>query len=214
MARDLNPKCKQCRREGVKLFLKGDRCFGSKCAIVKRNFIPGMHGEKQGRGGSGRMTGYGMQLREKQKAKRTYRILERQFRNYFKKAVRRKGDTRSILFSLLEKRLDNAVYRAGFAANRDQARQLVNHGHFTVNGKKVTIPSFQVDIKDKIGIRPSSLAKMESFKTLGERLKGKEIPEWLAVEPKELTAVVVGEPSLEKNRPNFDLKQITEFYSR
>lgn len=213
MARDLNPKCKQCRREGIKLFLKGDRCFGSKCAIVKRNYIPGMHGIKLGRAGTGRLSGYGQQLREKQKAKRTYHILEKQFQNYFKKAVRKRGDTGAFLFSFLEKRLDNAVYRAGLAVNRIQARQFVNHGHISVNGRRVSIPSYQVKIKDKIAIMPASL-KFEHFKSLPEKLKNKEITEWLDMELKNLTATVVDEPSLEKQRPNFDLKQVTEFYSR
>ena len=148
MARDLNAKCKQCRREGVKLFIKGERCNSSKCAMVKRNYIPGIHGIKLGRGG--RLTGYGIQLREKQKAKRMYRILEKQFRNYFDKAIHKTGETGDNLFNLLETRLDNVIYKAGFGNSRDAARQLISHYHFLVNGKKVNIPSFQVKVKDKI----------------------------------------------------------------
>ncbi|KKR04435.1 MAG: 30S ribosomal protein S4 [Parcubacteria group bacterium GW2011_GWC2_39_14] len=211
MGRPLDTKCKQCRREGVKLFLKGDRCGTSKCALTKRNYVPGMHGPKLGRGG--RLSGYGLQLREKQNAKRTYRMLERQFRGYFDKVVKRPGDTGENLFKLLEMRLDNVVYRAGFATSRDGARQMVNHGHIRVNGKKVSIPSYQVKIKDKITIKDLSKGK-ELFNGLSEKLQTKEFVDWLIVEPKECVATVVDMPTLAKNKPGFDLKMIVEYYSR
>ncbi len=211
MARNLDPKCKQCRRERAKLYLKGERCNSSKCAMVKRNYIPGIHGIKQGKGA--RLTGYGIQLREKQKAKRTYRILEDQFRKYFDKAIARTGDTGENLFKLLESRLDNVVYKAGFAVSRDAARQFIGHNHFLVNGKKVNIPSFQVHIKDKITIKPKSLG-MEKFSSLTETLKNVQIPEWLSVDMKELIITVVDEISLEKSNPGIDLKLIIEYYSR
>lgn len=211
MARNLTNKCKQCRREGVKLFLKGERCNSSKCAIAKRNFVPGLHGPKMGKGS--RLSGYGLQLREKQKAKRTYKILERQFRNYFKKAIDKVGDTGAILFKFLELRLDNAVYRSGFTTNRDQARQLVNHGHVLVNGKKVDIPSYQLKVKDKITLKPKLLEK-ESFKNVAERLGKLELPHWLSMDAKNLEATIIELPELQKNHPNFDLKLIIEFYSR
>jgi small subunit ribosomal protein S4 len=212
MARSLDAKCKQCRREGSKLFLKGEKCFTSKCSLVKRNYIPGVHGPKLGRGK--RQTNYGVQLREKQKAKRTYRILESQFRKYFTRAINKAGDTGENMFVQLEIRFDNAVYRAGLAASRDKARQLIGHGHFEINGKKVTIPSYQIKLKDKITIREKSKA-MEPFAILVETLKNQqEIPEWLLVDPKELSAVVTGVPNLVKDKPGFDLTLITEYYSR
>lgn len=197
----------------MKLFLKGERCFSSKCALTKRNYIPGVHGVKLGRGG--RMTGYGTQLREKQKAKRTYRILEAQFKKYFDEAKKKKGNTAELLFQLLERRLDNVVFQAGFATGRNLARQLVRHGHFLVNGKKVNIPSFSVKTKDKITVKPTKL-KSKYFQELAEKMKGKEkeMPEWLAFDSKQGEVTVVGMPEWQKTEPNFDLKQVIEFYSR
>ncbi|MBI5077636.1 30S ribosomal protein S4 [Candidatus Falkowbacteria bacterium] len=211
MARNLDPKCKQCRREGVKLFLKGERCLGSKCALIKRNYVPGVHGPKLGRGG--RLTGYGTQLREKQKAKRTYLILERQFKKYFDMAIKKRGDTGKFLFQLLERRLDNVVFRAGMFLSRGLARQFVLHGHFLINGKKVDIPSYQVKVKEKISIAPSSLKKT-AFQGLAEKMKGKELSDWLVFDPAALEITVVDSPDLEKSPTAFDLKQIIEFYSR
>ena len=156
MSKDLDHKCKQCRREGVKLFLKGEKCYGPKCPIVRRNYPPGIHGAKKTRQ---RLTEYGHQLREKQKAKKIYGILERPFRNYYQKAIKQKGDTNEILGQLLEMRLDNVIYRLGLAKSRKAARQLVSHGFFLVNGKKVNIPSYQVKIKDEITIKPSLVLK-------------------------------------------------------
>jgi len=154
MARDLSPKCKQCRREGTKLFLKGERCLTEKCAFERRSYPPGQHGR-----GRIKQSEYLLQLREKQKARRTYRLLEKQFRSYYEKAARKSGVTGENLLRILETRLDNVVYRLGFAASRDQARQLVRHGHFLVNGRRVNIPSFQVKPNDIVALRTGSPAE-------------------------------------------------------
>src|SRR5713226_2395451 len=145
------PVCRLCRRDGMKLFLKGERCYTSKCAIERRKYAPGQHGQKQRK-----LEEYGIQLREKQKLKRIYRLMERQFRNYFDEAVRRRGVTGETLLQLLESRLDNAVYRLGYGLSRRQARQLVNHGHFVVNGKPVDIPSYQLRVGDSVAVAPRS----------------------------------------------------------
>ena len=154
MARDLSPKCKQCRREGTKLFLKGERCLTEKCAFERRSYPPGQHGR-----GRIKQSEYLLQLREKQKARRTYRLLEKQFRSYYEKAARKSGVTGENLLRILETRLDNVVYRLGFAASRDQARQLVRHGHFLVNGRRVNIPSYQVKTNDIVALRTGSPAE-------------------------------------------------------
>ena len=153
MARYSGPVCRLCRREGMKLFLKGERCYTEKCAIEKRNFVPGQHGKTRKQ----KIVGYGVQLREKQKVKRIYGVLEDQFRRYFETADRQRGITGETLLQLLERRLDNVIYRLGLATSRPQARQLVRHGHFTVNGKKVDIPSYSVRAGDIVAVRPSSL---------------------------------------------------------
>src|SRR3712207_6788294 len=170
------PVCRLCRRDGVKLFLKGERCYTSKCAIERRKYAPGQHGQRQRK-----LADYGIQLREKQKLKRIYRVLERQFQNYFKEAVRRKGVTGEILLQLLELRLDNVVYRLGMGLSRRQARQLVNHAHFQVNGKKVNIPSYQVRPGDVVSVAPKSReagAIVEAIQATG----GRRVPEWLSVD--------------------------------
>ena len=154
MARALSPKCKQCRREGTKLFLKGERCLTEKCAFERRSYPPGQHGR-----GRIKQSEYLLQLREKQKARRTYRLLEKQFRSYYEKAARKSGVTGENLLRILETRLDNVVYRLGFAASRDQARQLVRHGHFLVNGRRVNIPSYQVKTNDIVALRTGSPAE-------------------------------------------------------
>jgi small subunit ribosomal protein S4 len=155
MARYSGPVCRLCRREGMKLFLKGERCYTEKCAIEKRNFPPGQHGKTR----KAKLAGYGVQLREKQKVKRIYGVLEDQFRRYFESADRTRGITGETLLQLLERRLDNVAYRLGFAASRAQARQLVRHGHFQVNGRRVNIPSFQVKPDDVITMSPNSSAQ-------------------------------------------------------
>jgi small subunit ribosomal protein S4 len=151
MARSLGPKCKQCRREGMKLFLKGERCLTEKCAVERRSYPPGEHGR-----GRIKQSEYLLQLREKQKARRYYGILEKQFRNYYEKAAKASGITGEALLRMLETRLDNVVYRLGFAASRAQARQLIRHGHFQVNGRRVNIPSFQVKPNDVVSLKPGS----------------------------------------------------------
>src|ERR671918_853013 len=152
MARYIGPVCRLCRREGMKLFLKGERCYTDKCAIEKRNFAPGQHGKARKQ----KMAGYGVQLREKQKVKRMYGVLEDQFRRYFEVADRTRGITGETLLQLLERRFDNVIYRLGLATSRAQARQLVRHGHFLVNGRKVDVPSYSVRVGDLIGVRTGS----------------------------------------------------------
>ena len=174
MARYIGPVCRLCRREGMKLFLKGERCYTDKCAIEKRNVPPGQHGRAR----KAKMAGYGVQLREKQKVKRTYGVLESQFRRYFEAADRQKGVTGELLLQMLERRLDNVVYRLGFATSRAQARQLVRHGHFNVNGKKVDIPSYSVRSGDSIAVRVAS-AQNTTIQHAMEEVKGRGIPEWL-----------------------------------
>ena len=177
MARYLGPVCRLCRREGMKLFLKGERCYTEKCAIEKRNVPPGQHG----RGRKAKLVGYGVQLREKQKVKRTYGVLENQFRRYFEAADRQKGITGELLLQSLERRLDNVVYRLGFATSRAQGRQLVRHGHFTVNGRKVDIPSYAVRPGDVVAVRASS-GQNPTIQHAMEEVKGRGIPEWLTLD--------------------------------
>jgi len=209
MARYAGPVCRLCRREGMKLFLKGERCNGEKCAIERRNVPPGQHGK----GRRARMLGYGLQLREKQKVKRMYGVLERQFRRYFAEADRRKGVTGETLLQLLERRLDNVVYRLGFATSRPQARQLVRHGHFTVNGRRADIPSFSIKDGDTIAVRPSS-AKNPAILYAMEEVKGRGIPEWLIVDGEGLTGRLTAAPTREQlNLPVQD-QLIVELYSK
>ena len=209
MSKDLNPKCKQCRREGIKLFLKGDKCYTQKCPIVKRNYPPGLHGPK----GRGRTTGYGLQLREKQKAKRIFGILETQFRNYFEKAINKTGDTGDTFYKLLKMRLDNVVYEAGFSKSRKQARQLVSHGHILVNDKKVNIPSYQLKANDKITLKKKSL-ESKFVKDLTAKIEKYEVPAWIYLEKKNLEAKILELPSYDAKTAPFSMKLIIEFYSR
>lgn len=202
------PLCRLCRREGIKLFLKGERCYTSKCAIERRKYPPGQHGQRQRK-----LAEYGVQLREKQKLKRIYRVLERQFRNYFKEAVRRKGVTGELLLQLLELRLDNAVYRLGFGISRRQARQLANHGHFLVNGKKVNIPSYQLRPGDSIAVAASSRqagAITESLNTTG----GRRTPEWLTLDREAMSGRVATVPTRDQIDTQVNEALIVEFYSR
>src|SRR5512146_2446594 len=177
MARYIGPVCRLCRREAMKLFLKGERCYTEKCAIEKRNFPPGQHGKTR----KAKHAGYGLQLREKQKVKRIYGVLEDQFRGYFEAAERARGITGVTLLQLLERRLDNAVYRMGFATSRPQARQLVRHGHFLVNGKKVDIPSYSLKQGDVVTVRSTSKENASILHAVGE-VKGRGIPEWISLE--------------------------------
>lgn len=209
MARNLNNKCKQCRREGQKLFLKGERCNSSKCAMVKRNFPPGVHGIK----GYPRLTDYGVQLREKQKAKKIYRLMEKQFKNYFLKASKTKDNTENILLQLLEMRLDNVIFRANFVKSRNLARQLISHGHFLINNKKVNIPSCQVKVGDIISLKEKSQA-LKTFSNLKEQLKKTEPVSWLTIDPAKFEIKITDKPKLEEAKGEFDPKLIIEFYSR
>jgi small subunit ribosomal protein S4 len=193
----------------MKLFLKGDRCFKEKCAIERRGYPPGQHGTRRGR----RMQGYGIQLREKQKVKRIYGVLERQFRLYFKNADRKKGITGENLLVMLERRLDNVVYSLGFAASRAQARQLTRHGHVLVNGRKVTIPSYQVRPEDQIVIREKS--RNNAFiRASVETARGRGVPEWLELDPENFTGKVVRQPTREDIKLPIQEQLIVELYSR
>jgi small subunit ribosomal protein S4 len=208
MARYKDAVCRLCRREGVKLYLKGDRCYSPKCAIDRRGYAPGQHGQMRKK-----QSEYGLQLREKQKARRTYGILEKQFRNYYKKAVRQKGVTGENLLRLLETRLDNVVYRMGFAASRPQARQLVRYGHVEVNGKRVTIPSYQVEEKDIVAIRENSRS-LDLFKEIAETGAAKVVPEWLSVNFENLTGEVSYLPKREDIDTPIAEHLIVELYSK
>jgi small subunit ribosomal protein S4 len=209
MGRYLKSRCAQCRREGEKLFLKGDRCNLAKCAMVRRGYPPGVHGPK----GKIRLTGYGTQLREKQKAKRIYGIFEKQFKNYFEKAIKKKGDTSEFLLQLLEMRFDNVVYRLGIGKSRQSARQLVGHGLLAVNGKKVTIPSYQVKVGDIISIKTNAAAK-KVFQNLPQTLAKFEPPAWLALDVAKAEGKITRKPTKDDVKTQFDLKMIIEFYSR
>ncbi len=213
MARYLGPVCKLCRREGEKLFLKGERCFSPKCAIERRAYPPGQHGhESQFR--RGRTSDYNLQLREKQKVRRIYGVLEAQFRRYYARALRRSGLTGANLLCILESRLDNAVYRLGLADSRAQARQLVQHGHFTVNGRRTTIPSLLLRPGDEVSVREES-RRHAYFQNIREVLANRSgIPEWLGLDANTLVARVVRAPE----RSDIDLPVnehlIVEYYSR
>ena len=209
MSKYLGPKCKLCRREGDKLMLKGERCSTAKCAVVKRNYPPGLHGPK----GRTRQSGYNMQLREKQKAKRIYNLMEKQFSLSFLRAIKQKGEAGENLMKILETRLDNVIYRLGFAISRAEARVLANHGHFKVNDVKVNIPSFNVKTGDIIKIKQSS-RKNKQFINLSEKLKKIEIPDWLNLDIKDLSAKVLHQPAKENFESKINSQMIVEFYSK
>ena len=209
MARYSGPVCRLCRRERMKLFLKGDRCFKEKCAVERRNFPPGQHGTRRGR----RTLGYGLQLREKQKVKRIYGVLESQFRNYFEEADRRKGITGENLLVMLERRLDNVVYSLGFAASRPQARQLVRHGHVLVDGRKVSIPSYQVKANETVVVKEAS-RKNPMIRSSVETARGRGVPEWLELDAENVTGKVLRLPSREDIKLPIQEQLIVELYSR
>ncbi len=214
MARYTGPVCRLCRREGLKLYLKGARCEGPKCPIVQRaparNFPPGQHGQRRTR----RPSEYGLQLREKQKVRRFYGLLEGQFKRHFVEAERRGGVTGDNLLQILESRLDNVVYRMGFADSRKQARQLVRHGHFTVNARKTNIPSFLVRGGDVVSVRTES-RKREYFKDFQEVLATKAAPDWIALDRTNLAGRVQSLPSRDQIQvPPFNDALIVEYYSR
>lgn len=212
MARYTGPVCKLCRREGQKLFLKGARCYTEKCALERRDYPPGEHGPLS-RFRRRRPTDYSLQLREKQKVRRIYGVLERQFRRYFREAERMPGLTGENLLILLERRLDNVVYRLGFADSRAQARQLVQHGHFTVNGRRVTIPSLLVRPDDVISVREGS-RKRTYFKERAQLLDGRKVPEWLQLDPNTLSARVLALPRREDIDIPVNEQLVVEYYSR
>ena len=208
MARYTDAVCRLCRRSGEKLFLKGSRCVTPKCAVDKRPKPPG-----QGTGRRRRVSDRGLQLREKQKARYTYATLERQFRRFFAQAEKQGGITGENLLVLLERRLDNVVYRLGFADSRAQARQLVRHGHITINGKKTDIPSCLVKEGDAIGWREGS-RKSEYYKILVESIEAKTVPSWLSLDRQNLVGQVIAMPTPEETDARFDSKAIVEYYSR
>jgi len=213
MARYTGPVCKLCRREGEKLFLKGERCLSSKCPFERdRGYPPGDHG-RLAQFRRRRTSDYSRQLREKQKVRRIYGVLERQFRRYFREAERRPGLTGENLLTLLESRLDNVIYRLGFADSRAQARQLVGHGHFVVNGRRTNIPSYIVRPQDMIVVREGS-RKRTYFKERAERLDEGRVPNWLSLDPKAMTARVLKVPAREDIDTTLNEQAIVEYYSR
>ena len=220
MAKTLSPVCKLCRREGEKLFLKGERCFTPKCSFEKRDFAPGQHGRTAGRGGgkgkgmgTGRASDFARQLRAKQKARRIYGVLERQFRRYYDTAITRRGLTGLNLLQILESRLDNVVFRLGFASSRAQARVLVTHGHFTVNGRRTDVPSMLLSDGDVIAVREGS-GKLTYFKELGAFAEKRNSPSWLSRDLKSMSGSVARMPERAEIDGSLDEQLIVEYYSR
>src|SRR5690242_9683612 len=209
MARYIGPVCRLCRREGMKLFLKGERCYTEKCAIEKRNLPPGQHGKLR----KAKLVGYGLQLREKQKVKRIYGVLENQFRRYFEMAERQRGITGETLLQLLERRFDNVVYRLGLATSRAQARQLVRHGHFLINGRKVDIPSYSLRAGDVVTTKAASL-KNPTIQHALEEVKGRGVPEWLLLDTDQGSGRVVSLPTREQINLPVQEQLIVELYSK
>ena len=208
MARYTDPVCRLCRREGLKLFLKGGRCYTKKCSFERRPTPPGQHGVRRRKVGD-----YGLQLREKQKVRRVYGVLEKQFRNYFIEATRHSGVTGEALLQSLELRLDNVAFRLGFAPSRAAARQLVAHGHFAVNGVATNIPSRRLKIGDRIEVRESHRER-ELFKTVKETLRSHQAPEWLSLDPASLSGSVLAVPRRDQMPPEFNEQLVVEYYSR
>ena len=208
MARYTDSVCRLCRREGIKLFLKGSRCETAKCAIEKRAYPPGQHGQ-----GRKKFSEYGTQLREKQKVKRIYGVLEKQFRNYFFAADKKKGITGENLLQKLELRMDNVIYRMGLASSRSAARQLVGHGHFTVNGKKMNIPSYALEQGDTIALNPNKIKKTP-VKNAIENIKGKTLPDWLSFDTDSKQGIIQALPTREHVAMPIEEQLIVELYSR
>lgn len=220
MAKNLSPVCKLCRREGEKLFLKGERCFTPKCSFEKRDFAPGQHGRTAGKGGgkgkgmgTGRVSDFARQLRAKQKARRIYGVMERQFRRYYDTAITGRGLTGLNLLQILESRLDNVVFRLGFAANRAQARLLVSHGHFTVNGRRTDVPSMLLSEGDTISVREGS-GKLTYFKELDAYAEKRNAPSWLGRDVKSMAGSVARMPERAEIDGSLDEQLIVEYYSR
>ena len=216
MSKHLGPVCKLCRREGEKLYLKGERCFTPKCSIEKRSFPPGQHGRTGSRGGgnrTGRESDYLRQLRAKQRARRVYGVLERQFRRYYEVALQRRGLTGLNLLQILESRLDNVVYRLGFATSRAQARLLVTHGHFTVNGRRTDVPSMLLRDADVVAIRDGSRS-LEYFQGLGDLANARTSPSWLNRDTKQMAGSIQRLPERAEIDGSLNEQLIVEYYSR
>ena len=209
MARQITASCRLCRREGEKLFLKGTKCTTDKCALLKREYAPGQHGRNLRR----KKSNYAIQLREKQKTRRTYGILERQFKNYFKKAERSKGVTGEMLLQFLERRLDNVIYRLGMAPSRSAARQLIRHRHFTVNGTLVDIPSFQLKAGDEVKVRDKS-RQMETIHNAMKRVRDGKMMTWLSLDKAAMAGVIIEIPVRDNIPVNVNEKLIVELYSK
>ena len=208
MARYTASVCRLCRREGAKLYLKGSRCYSKKCAFERRPTPPGQHGVRRRKVGD-----FGLQLREKQKVRRTYSVLERQFKNYFDTAESRPGVTGENLLRMLELRLDNAVFRMGFATSRAAARQLVTHGHFAVNGRPTNVPSFQLKTGDRVEVRESHRDR-EPFKVAKETLRSHQPPEWLSIDAAKLSGSVLDQPRRDQMPLDLNEQLVVEYYSR
>ncbi|OIR04839.1 30S ribosomal protein S4 [mine drainage metagenome] len=209
MARNLDPKCRQCRREGEKLFLKAEKCFTDKCAIEKRNFPPGQHGQRRNQ----RLSDYGVQLREKQKVRRIYGVLEAQFRSYYAEADRKKGITGENLLQLLECRLDNVTYRMGLGGSRTEARQIVRHNSILVNGRRVNIPSYQVKAGDVVSVAEASKSQLR-IKGALEAAEQRGFPEWLEVDVKGLKGTFKAKPQRDELPPTINESLVVELYSK
>jgi len=209
VARNLDPKCRQCRREGEKLFLKGEKCFTDKCSIERRSYAPGQHGQKSGQ----RLSGYGQQLREKQKIRRLYGVLERQFRKVFAEASRRKGQTGENLLQLLEGRLDSVAYRMGFGASRAESRQIVRHNGVLVNGKRVNIPSFNVSPGDTVQLTEATRVHLRT-KAAMEAAESRGFPEWIEVDVKAGKGTFKAYPARDELPPSIKEGLVVELYSR
>ena len=208
MARYTDPVCRLCRREGMKLFLKGSRCYSKKCSFERRSTPPGMNTMRRRK-----VSEYGLQMREKQRVRRSYSVLERQFRNYFREAAQQKGMTGENLLRLLELRLDNVVYRMGLASSRAQARQLVGHGHIAVNGRATNIASFRTKIGDRVEIRESHRSRT-AFADAAERMRTAQVPDWISIEPIRLAASVIAVPTRQQMPAEFNEQLVVEYYSR
>ena len=208
MARYTASVCRLCRREGAKLYLKGSRCYSKKCAFERRPSPPGQHGVRRRKVGD-----FGLQLREKQKVRRTYSVLERQFKNYFDSADARPGVTGENLLRMLELRLDNAVFRMGFATSRAAARQLVTHGHFAVNGRPTNVPSYQLKSGDRVEVRESRRSR-EPFKVAKETLRSHQPPDWLSIDAAKLSGTVLDQPRRDQMPLDLNEQLVVEYYSR
>ncbi len=208
MARYTDPVCRICRREGLKLFLKGSRCYSKKCSFERRSTPPGMNPTRRRK-----VSEFGLQMREKQRVRRSYSVLERQFRNYFRDAERQRGMTGENLLRLLEMRLDNVVFRMGFASSRAQARQLVTHGHFSINGRNTKSPSYQTSLGDRIEVRDTRRSRV-FFQTAPDTMRAAQVPDWVSIDPSKLSGTILAQPTREQMPMEFNEQLVVEYYSR